>query len=153
LGSGAFSIVKEATEKKTGTSFAVKIITKAKLSAEDEAALQDEIEVLKEMKHGNIIELHDVFNEKAFYYLVTEKMVGGELFDRIVQKSYYNEKEARDVCLILFKAMDYIHSKTVCHRDLKPENLLLVVRINPARCVYQGGRNSHSYHASSLLVG
>ncbi|KAL3766516.1 hypothetical protein ACHAWU_000311 [Discostella pseudostelligera] len=52
-------------------------------------------------------------------------MTGGELFDRIVSKSYYNEKEARDVCKILFEAVGYCHSKCVAHRDLKPENLLL----------------------------
>merc|ERR1711933_658317 len=50
---------------------------------------------------------------------------GGELFDRIVSKSFYNEKEARDVCKILFEAIGYCHSKQVAHRDLKPENLLL----------------------------
>ena len=54
-------------------------------------------------------------------------MLGGELFDRIVAKSYYNEKEARDVCKILFEALKYCHSKNVAHRDLKPENLLLMV--------------------------
>lgn len=55
--------------------------------------------------------------------------MGGELFDRIVQKSYYNEKEARDVCLILFDAMNYCHEHHVAHRDLKPENLLLTVSL------------------------
>merc|ERR1712071_420659 len=52
--------------------------------------------------------------------------MGGELFDRIVQKAFYNEKEARDVCKILLEALAYCHSKKVAHRDLKPENLLLV---------------------------
>ena len=46
---------------------------------------------------------------------------------RIVQKSYYNEKEARDVCKILFEALGYCHAKKIAHRDLKPENLLLFV--------------------------
>jgi len=128
LGSGAFSVVKEGTLKKTGDSYAIKIVTKAKLTAEDEAALKDEIQVLSELKHANIIRLYDVFEEKAYYYLVTEKMMGGELFDRIVQKSYYNEKEARDVCLILFQALEFCHDHQVAHRDLKPENLLLQVR-------------------------
>jgi len=67
----------------------------------------------------------DVFDEKNHYYLITEKLPGGELFDRVVQKSYYNEKEARDVCKILFEALGYVHSQHVAHRDLKPENLLL----------------------------
>jgi serine/threonine protein kinase len=70
--------------------------------------------------------LYDVFDEPQYYYLVTEKMQGGELFDRIVQKSYYNEKEARDTCKIIFEAIQYCHDRSVAHRDLKPENLLLV---------------------------
>lgn len=70
--------------------------------------------------------LYDVFDEPQYYYLVTEKMGGGELFDRIVQKSYYNEKEARDTCKIIFEAIKYCHDHHVAHRDLKPENLLLV---------------------------
>ena len=79
------------------------------------------------MEHAHIIRLYDVFEEPANYYLVTEKMSGGELFDRIVQKSYYNEREARDTCLILLSAIHHCHSKKVAHRDLKPENLLLTV--------------------------
>lgn len=125
LGEGAFSVVKDGVHKQTGNSFAIKIVTKAKLTLEDEEALKEEISVLRELKHPHIIRLYDVFDEPQYYYLVTEKMSGGELFDRIVQKSYYNEKEARDVCKILFEALKYCHSHKVAHRDLKPENLLL----------------------------
>ena len=100
-------------------------MTKSKLTKEDEIALKDEIQVLRELQHQHIIRLFDVFEEKAFWYLVTEKMMGGELFDRIVSKSFYNEKEARDVCKILFEAIGYMHKHQVAHRDLKPENLLL----------------------------
>jgi len=77
------------------------------------------------MEHKHIIRLYDVFEEPQHYFLVTEKMMGGELFDRIVQKSYYNEKEARDTCEIIFSAIHYCHQRKVAHRDLKPENLLL----------------------------
>jgi len=132
LGEGAFSVVKDGTHKQSGDSFAIKIVTKAKLTAEDEKALKDEISVLKELKHDHIIRLYDVFDEGQYYYLVTEKMSGGELFDRVVQKSYYNEKEARDVCKILFEAMRYCHTQKVAHRDLKPENLLLYSEHNDA---------------------
>lgn len=127
LGEGAFSTVKDGTHKQSGESFAIKIVTKAKLTSEDEEALKDEIAVLKELQHQHIIRLYDVFDESQYYYLVTEKMSGGELFDRIVQKSYYNEKEARDVCKILFESLRYCHAHKVAHRDLKPENLLLFV--------------------------
>lgn len=120
--------MKEGSHKQSSESFAIKIVTKSKLTEEDETALKDEISVLSELQHKNIIRLYDVFDEKEFYYLVTEKMTGGELFDRIVQKSYYNEKEARDTCKVLFDAMGYCHKKKIAHRDLKPENLLLTVR-------------------------
>lgn len=123
-------MVKEGSHRQSEGSFAIKIVTKSKLSKEDEIALKDEIAVLQELQHKHIIRLYDVFDEPQFYYLVTEKMLGGELFDRIVQKSYYNEKEARDVCIILFDAMNYCHKHHVAHRDLKPENLLLTVSVN-----------------------
>jgi len=125
LGEGAFSTVKDGTHKQSNETYAVKIVTKSKLTKEDEDALKDEIDVLRTLQHAHIIRLYDVFDENTYYYLITEKMSGGELFDRIVQKSYYNEKEARDVSKILFEAIGYCHSHRIAHRDLKPENLLL----------------------------
>lgn len=127
LGAGAFSVVKEGFDRRTKASYAIKIVTKSKLSAEDELALKDEISILKGLNHPNIIRLFNVFDEKLYYFLVTEKMAGGELFDRIVKKTFYNEKEARDTVLVLFQAIDYIHKHNIAHRDLKPENLLLQV--------------------------
>lgn len=127
LGEGAFSKVKECRDR-NGETFAAKIVTKAKLTREDDLALRDEIGILRALRHPNIIKLYDVFEEPEYYYLVTELMRGGELFDRIVTKTFYNEKEARDVCKILFEALKYCHDKNVAHRDLKPENLLLMVR-------------------------
>ena len=129
LGEGAFSEVKEVTSRANrAESYAVKIVTKSKLTREDTSALQDEISILKELNHPHIISLHEVFDEPSYYFLVTEILSGGELFDRIVTKTFYNEKEARDVCKILFEAMKYCHDRNVAHRDLKPENLLLMVR-------------------------
>ena len=121
-------MVKKGTHRTTNRQFAIKIVTRSKLSKEDEVALLDEISILKELKNNHIIRLYDVFKEPQYYFLVTEILEGGELFDRIVSKAYYNEKEARNVCKILFEAIAYCHSKHVAHRDLKPENLLLMVR-------------------------
>jgi len=106
--------------------YAVKCVNRKKLTEEDEAALLDEVSILTEMKHLHIIRLYDFFKESSTYYLVMEEMDGGELFDRIVAKAYYNEKEARDTCKILISAVGYMHKNNVAHRDLKPENLLLV---------------------------
>ena len=51
--------------------------------------------------------------------------LGGELFDKIVQKKFYNENEARSVVKTLVEAVGYCHSLNIAHRDLKPENILV----------------------------
>ena len=103
----------------------MKCVTKSKLSKEDDAALHEEVAILKEFNHVHIIELYDFFTEIDTYYLVLEEMSGGELFDRIGKKTFYNENEARDLCRFLLEAMKYCHDRHVAYRDLKPENLLL----------------------------
>lgn len=125
LGSGAFSTVREGVCKTTGDVHAIKIVTKKNLSEEDDLALQDEVDILRKMAHPNIVELYNFFDEHSYYYLALENMTGGELFDRIVVKKYYNEGDARDLIIILLEAMNYLHTNKVAHRDLKPENLLL----------------------------
>jgi calcium/calmodulin-dependent protein kinase I len=130
LGEGAFSKVKEARGIRDNKNYAAKIVTKSALTREDDLALKDEIGILKNLTHDNIIKLYDVFDEPEYYFLITEMMRGGELFDRIVQKTFYNEKEARDVCKILFEALNYCHQHRIAHRDLKPENLLLTSHSN-----------------------
>ena len=45
---------------------------------------------------------------------------GGELFDRIVQRKTFSEKDARDVISKVCGAMGYLHARDIVHRDLKP---------------------------------
>ena len=54
-----------------------------------------------------------------------ELIAGGELFDKIVAESRFDEKTARFYFRQLIKGVKYCHGMGVCHRDLKPENLLL----------------------------
>jgi serine/threonine protein kinase len=125
LGSGAFSIVKLGIHLETGKKTAVKIVSKKKLSEEDFASLMTEIEILAELDHPHIIKLFETFDEGTDFYIVTELVEGGELFDRIVSKAHYTEKEARDLIKLMLETMAYMHGQGVVHRDLKPENLLL----------------------------
>lgn len=52
------------------------------------------------------------------------RVTGGELFDRIVEKGSYTEKDAADLIKQVLDAVAYMHREGVVHRDLKPENLL-----------------------------
>jgi calcium/calmodulin-dependent protein kinase I len=125
LGRGGFSIVKEAKRKATGEMFAVKII--AKNQSEDELQLlQREIDIMKKLKHGHIIALEEVFDEPDYIYLVLELVTGGELFDQIVARGVYTEKDAAQVVKQILEAVSYMHENGIAHRDLKPENLLLL---------------------------
>ena len=103
----------------------MKCISKKNLPAEDENALKQEVVILRALDHPNILKCLGFYDEEEMYYLVMEYMEGGELFDRIVKKTFYSEKEARDLVYILLSTIHYCHRHNVVHRDLKPENLLL----------------------------
>ncbi|OQR90222.1 calcium/calmodulin-dependent protein kinase [Thraustotheca clavata] len=132
IGTGTFSTVREALHKPSGQKYAIKCIKKDGLTVRELQALTTEVVILKQMKHPNIMILHDFFSEEDYYYLVTELMDGGELFGRIVEKSYYTEREARDLVKLLLEAIRYCHDINVVHRDLKPENLLLTCKTDDA---------------------
>jgi len=125
LGAGTFSTVHEATHAVSGDKVAVKVVQKAALTAADAAALEQELAILREMEHPNILTLREHFEDDGAHYLVTELLAGGELFDRVVEKEFYSEREARGLVRLLLDAVAYCHSRGVVHRDLKPENLLL----------------------------
>ncbi|XP_076447203.1 calcium/calmodulin-dependent protein kinase type 1-like [Babylonia areolata] len=124
LGTGAFSEVVLAEDKHDrGKYFAIKCIDRHGLKGKEEA-LENEISVLRRLNHPNIVELRDVFDDKTHVYLVMELVTGGELFDRIVEKGSYTEKDASMLIRQILEAVDYMHERGVVHRDLKPENLL-----------------------------
>jgi len=76
------------------------------------------------LKHANIVALLEVFEDKTKVFLVMDLVTGGELFDRIVEKGSYSEKDAADLIKQVLSAVAYMHEEGVVHRDLKPENLL-----------------------------
>ena len=125
LGTGAMSVVRMAEHKHSGRRLAVKCIAKEPLNLDDEAALLQEVNILQKLDHPNIVKLHAFFDEPTMFYLVMDLIEGGELFERIAQKEFYSEKEARDLILILLQTIKYCHDLGIVHRDLKPENILI----------------------------
>jgi serine/threonine protein kinase len=126
LGSGGFAKVFIGIHNRTGQEYAVKQIDRRKMYWSDRDALEDEISNLLLLRDGpNIVQLYHIYEESNDCFLVMELLEGGELFDRILQKRTFTEKEARDVCKCMLNALKYMHERRVAHRDLKPENLLL----------------------------
>ena len=90
--------------------------------------LLKEAELLRLIKHPDIIHLEDVFADSHYLYLVMELLSGGDLFDRLLSKGTYSEGEAMEVTHRLLNAIHFLHVNNIAHRDLKPENILLVSR-------------------------
>jgi calcium-dependent protein kinase len=69
--------------------------------------------------------IFELLEDSDKYYIVSEFIRGGELFDRIVTLKTFNEAKAVHVIHQILLALNYIHSNGIMHRDLKPENILL----------------------------
>jgi len=94
--------------------------------------MYDELAVMHELQHENIVEFMEMFNRPDGYYVVLERINGGELFDRIIDLQTYTEAAASTTIRQAFQAIDHMHQLGFVHRDLKPENLLLSSREDDA---------------------
>lgn len=138
LGTGHYAQVKEAIRRKTGEVCAVKIFNPAKHSVgksgnEEAAKLNRELDILTKLNHPNIVGFYDAFLEPidqttVTTYLVLEKVNGGELFNRIVNKGKLSQPETKAIITQLLTGLKYLHSMDIVHRDLKPENILLEIQ-------------------------
>ncbi|XP_063059172.1 serine/threonine-protein kinase DCLK1-like [Engraulis encrasicolus] len=127
IGDGNFAVVRECVEHSTGRAYALKIINKGKCRGK-EHMVQNEVAILRRVKHPNIvllIEEMDTYNE---LYLVMELVKGGDLFDAITSANRYTERDAGRMLFHLANAIKYLHSLNIVHRDIKPENLLVYER-------------------------
>ncbi|KAJ1653593.1 cyclin-dependent kinase 5 [Dispira simplex] len=125
LGEGTYGIVYKAQNRETGEVVALKRI---RLDKEEEGvpctAIR-EISLLKELKHPNIVKLHDVLHTEKKLTLVFEHLdsdlkkfidsCNGELDYQVVKRFMYQ----------LLQGLAYCHQRRVLHRDLKPQNLLI----------------------------
>jgi len=125
LGRGAFSVVKKAVNKASGEEVAVKIIAKQPDNPRQQDMVENELICWLRLDHPNCVQLKEVFETETHYYIFQELVTGGELFDEIVQRSFYSEKDASAILLQIVSAINHMHERGVIHRDLKPENLLL----------------------------
>ncbi|XP_060939647.1 serine/threonine-protein kinase DCLK2 isoform X3 [Limanda limanda] len=124
IGDGNFAVVKECVERSTGKEFALKIIDKAKCSGK-EHLIENEVAVLRRVKHPNIIMLVEEVDTASELYLVMELVKGGDLFDAITSSTKYTERDGSIMIYNLAGALKYLHSMNIVHRDIKPENLLV----------------------------
>ena len=138
LGEGHYGTVRRCSPRGDATKrFAVKSINKSRVHRPE--MLKREVEIMKAVRHPNIIEVVEVFDEPDFLHIVTELCRGGELFDRIIAKTssrekHFSEADAVGILAQILEAVGYCHGlePPVVHRDLKPENFLFVTEADDA---------------------
>ncbi|XP_040291090.1 myosin light chain kinase 2, skeletal/cardiac muscle isoform X2 [Bufo bufo] len=129
LGGGRFGEVHLCKEKSSSLQLVAKVM-KVQSERDREMAL-NEVNVMNQLDHPNIIQMFDAVETPTEIFLFLEYVAGGELFERIIDDSYQlMEVDAmvfvRQICEGIF----YMHQMYVLHLDLKPENIVCVSPIS-----------------------
>ncbi|PAA77159.1 hypothetical protein BOX15_Mlig010384g1 [Macrostomum lignano] len=120
IGRGATAVVYECRKHGSSDIWAVKVLPKRTTRK----FVTAEIGVLLHVNHEHIIRLKEVYETRKEIYMVLEMVTGGELFDRIVLRTYYSEMDAAECVRQVLEGLKHLHEMDVIHRDIKPENLL-----------------------------
>lgn len=130
LGSGQSGVTYLCIERSTGREYACKSISRGKLvSPEEIEDVRREVMILQHLSgQPNIVEFRGAYEDRQHVHLVMELCSGGELFDRIIAKGNYTEREAATVMRQIVNVVHVCHFMGVMHRDLKPENFLLATK-------------------------
>lgn len=127
LGSGVSGIVRLVTHRSTGVKYAVKCLDIGLIdSMEGLRQLRNEIFIMCQLDHPNIVRIEEVYESTNEIYILQELCHGGDLFDRLDEQPDFHYTEAQCARLVkqMLSAVRYLHSKGIIHRDLKLENFL-----------------------------
>ena len=92
--------------------------------------MMNELLILEETAHPNTMRIYELLEDDKFYFIVSEFIRHGELYDYILQRSQstrgaLTESEVRNIVKQVLLALNYMHSNKIAHRDIKPENILI----------------------------
>lgn len=72
-----------------------------------------------------MMRVFELIEDVGYYYIISEYLAGGELYDRILKMKRFSEKDAAKIIHQILLGLNYMHKKNIVHRDIKPENILL----------------------------
>lgn len=160
LGEGGFGCVKLYRNRITKQEVAIKFVHFNSLeSPEDINRVYNEINLLRDLRHPNIVSLIDAFPSNDQICFVMEYCSGGELKHYLIENGPLNEDEVYNLTSQICEAMRYCHQSKVIHRDLKLENILLANKFSTQlkivdfgiAGIFSVGRRGERSDAGSLL--
>ena len=136
LGRGGMGRVYLSREVQTGERVALKIMDGIRAPAEDIKGFLEEAELLRKLRHPNIVRFLDSGQIGSTFYIAMEYVKGKSLFD-LGQNAPppFSSEEIREISLGTASALSYLHSKMIVHRDIKPSNILLEGHFSTVRGV------------------
>ena len=123
LGIGSFGKVFLAQNINTLEYIAMKEIPKTSEDLLTDSEIIDEIEILKNLDHPDIVRIIEFYNTDESYYIISEYCPGGELFEKI--NEIFSETQIAVMFRQILSGLAYLHSNNIIHRDLKLENILI----------------------------
>jgi len=128
LGMGRFGRVRLVQHNTTGTTYALKMIgRRLVVEAGQESHLQNEVTVMKHMRHPFCTNLFATYVDSRYFYMLIEVISGGELL-RVLEQAPEGRLTNAASCFYAANvvcALEYLHKQDVIFRDLKPENLMV----------------------------
>ena len=123
LGHGSYGDVFLATNIYSKEKVAIKKIYKSSEDLLSDGEIVDEIKILKNLSHPDIVKIIEFYGTDEAYYIVNEYCSGGELFEKAV--GYLSETQISVIFKQILSGLSYLHSNNIVHRDLKLENILI----------------------------
>ena len=126
LGEGAYGVVKKVCLKENPQTIrAMKIIPKENIMEGQSQKLLDEIKILKQLEHPNIMKIYEYFDDSTNVYIVSELCDQGDLLGKMNKLGSMSELVVKFLMGQILNALSYLHDKRVFHGDIKLENIML----------------------------